>query len=680
MNHEANIDQPVAWQPTADVIERARLTEFIKQVGAKDFDDLYQKSINDVEWFTAEVLKFLDIKFNPPYENLLDTSEGIQWSKWCGGGGLNISEMCVDRWQTDEMRDQFAIIWEGEDGENYQVSYAQLLDYVQLCASGLRANGLAKGDAIGIHLPMIPETVFVLLAIGRIGAIAVPIFSGYGANAIETRLNAVGAKALITCEKFSRRGKTFDALQIAEQAISNCPTVEKLIIITHSSSFVKNYDVSRFFESYKPQSILWGNLLNDGLAPYNHHLTRSEQTTAEDPLMILYTSGTTGKPKGILHTHCGFPIKASQDMAFGTDVGKGTRISWLTDIGWMMGPWLIFGALINGATICLYDGAPDYPKADRIWEFAAKHKVEVLGVSPTLIRSLMTHGDELPAKHDLSALRAFASTGEPWNPAPWWWLFEKVGKSKLPIINYSGGTEISGGILMGNPLLPIKPCSFPAPCLGIAADILDEAGNPVPDGQVGELVIKKPWIGMARGFWQDRERYLETYWNRFENVWVHGDWAMRDSDGHWFILGRSDDTLKIAGKRVGPAEVESLLVGHEQVVEAAVIGIPDEIKGAAMIAFCVLNGSTDILSVKEEADRMSALLSLENELKTLVAEAMGKPLKPSRILFVSALPKTRNAKVMRRVIRAAYLGEDAGDLSALENPQTVAEIQQMRLV
>ncbi len=327
-------------------------------------------------------------------------------------------------------------------------------------------------------------------------------------------------------------------------------------------------------------------------------------------------------------------------MAFGTDVGKGTRISWYTDIGWMMGPWLIYGALINGGTICIYDGAPDYPQPDRMWEFCAKHKVEVLGISPTLIRSLSATEDskssppyeggvaaaaadgvvlspgnevvndnvknhpvgETPTpllrkegsfrapfeRHDLSSLRIFASTGEPWNPAPWWWLFEKVGDSKLPIINYSGGTEISGGILMGNMLLPQKPCSFPAPCPGMDVDILDEEGNPVGPNEVGELVIKQPWIGMARGFWQERERYLATYWQRFKDIWVHGDWAMRDKDGHWFILGRSDDTLKVAGKRVGPAEVESLLVAHPLVTEAAVIGVPDEMKGTAMVAFCVL--------------------------------------------------------------------------------------------
>jgi acetyl-CoA synthetase len=340
----------------------------------------------------------------------------------------------------------------------------------------------------------------------------------------------------------------------------------------------------------------------------------------------------------------------------------------------MMGPWLIYGALINGATICIYDGAPDYPTPDRMWEFCAKHKVEVLGISPTLIRALSNCGDDLPKKHDLSSLRAFASTGEPWNPAPWWWLFEKVGDSKLPIINYSGGTEISGGILMGNPLLPQKPCSFPAPCPGMDVDIVDENGQPVDPNEVGELVIKQPWIGMARGFWQEKERYLETYWNRFKNIWVHGDWAMRDNDGHWFILGRSDDTLKVAGKRVGPAEVESIFVSHPFVAEAAVIGVPDEQKGTAMVAFVVINDEGRMTNAEPDVSENS---SLEADLRALVARDMGKPLAPSKIHFVSALPKTRNAKVMRRVIRAAYLGEDPGDLSALENPQAVDEIRNL---
>jgi len=658
---DSTFDQPVAWRPTEDVIERAQLTKFIKQVGARDFDDLYQKSIENVEWFTGEVLKFLDIRFNPPYEKLLDLSDGIQFPHWCVGGGLNITEMCLDRWQTDEMKDQPAIIWEGEEGAKQIITYAILMREVKYCAASLRTTGFGKGDSIGIHLPMTLETVIALLAINRIGAIAVPIFSGYGANAIETRLNAVGAKALFACDGFPRRGKFYNAFEVVQQAVKNCPTIQNVYVVNRANSinYLSEQDSSGgFFLEFDDLATIGSE---------NPDWDYIEPTDAEDPLIILYTSGTTGKPKGIAHTHCGFPIKAAQDMAFGTDVGRGTRISWVTDIGWMMGPWLIYGALINGATICIYDGAPDYPKADRMWEFCAKHKVEILGISPTLVRALANCGDDLPKKHDLSALRAFASTGEPWNPAPWWWLFEKVGDSKLPIINYSGGTEISGGILMGNPLLPIKPCSFPAPCPGIAADVLDENGKSVEAGRVGELAIRQPWIGMARSFWQERERYLETYWSRFENIWVHGDFAMKDADGHWFILGRSDDTLKVAGKRVGPAEVESLLVGHPLVAEAAVIGVPDELKGTAMIAFCVL-------TIDRRADFQSA--ALEEELKNLVAEAQGKPLKPNRVLFVSALPKTRNAKVMRRVIRAAYLGEDAGDLSALENPSAVEEIRQ----
>ncbi|HEX8734647.1 MAG TPA: AMP-binding protein [Pyrinomonadaceae bacterium] len=644
-------NQPVAWTPTEEIIERAQLTRFMKQIGANSFDELYQFSITDVEKFTSEVLHFLEIKFNPPYEKLLDLSDGAEFPHWSAGAGLNITEMCVDRWQDTEIENQFAVIWESEEGESWGVTYAELQENVEFCAAGLRENGFRKGDAIGIHLPMMIETVIALLAIGRIGAIAVPVFSGYGVDAIAARLKAVGAKALFTCDWFPRRGKPFKAFEVAQEAAAKCPSIEKVFLVNHAESdFVARERVISFKE-----------LQTSGEKNFNK-LNYLEPTDAEDPLIILYTSGTTGKPKGIAHTHCSFPIKAAQDMAFGTDVGRGTRICWITDIGWMMGPWLIYGTLILGGTIVIYDGAPDYPAPDRMWKFCAKHKVEILGISPTLVRALATHGDELPKKHDLSSLRAFASTGEPWNPAPWWWLFEKVGDSKIPIINYSGGTEISGGILMGNPLLPIKPCSFPAPCPGIAADILDETGESVAAGSVGELAIKKPWIGMARGFWHERERYLETYWNRFPNVWVHGDWAMKDADGHWFILGRSDDTLKVAGKRVGPAEVESLLVGDARVAEAAVIGVPDEMKGTAMVAFCVL---------KTEATE-----NLEAELKTVVAKDMGKPLAPSRIHFVAALPKTRNAKVMRRVIRAAYLGEDAGDLSALENPQAVEEIRQ----
>ena len=785
--HDTNLleDQPIAWTPTPDVIERAQLTKFMRQVGLSTWDELYEFSIRDVEKFTEEVLKFLDIKFDPPYEKLLDTSNGIEFPQWftseppasaggrvggegstnwppahAGGSdlphaGLNITEMCLDRWMGGEWNNQPAIIWEGEDGSKHALSYSFLADNVAILVGTLRDLGIGKGDAVGIHLPMIPETIQALLAINRVGAIAVPVFSGYGVKAIASRMQAVRAKAILTCEGFSRRGKFVDMLSVAAGAVSRVESLTTVLVARTATSEKEHFDRIKLADG--PLRFVEHQQHLEGIFPdvtvsqfgISHNMIDllgadelgPESTSAEDPLIILYTSGTTGKPKGIAHTHASFPIKAAQDMAFGTDVGKGTRICWYTDIGWMMGPWLIYGALINGATICIYDGAPDYPTPDRMWEFCAKHKVEVLGISPTLIRSLAaseeTSGsppckggvaaasadgvvlsapgegqteldtaaaaenhpaDEASApllrkegskkmpfeRHDLSSLRIFASTGEPWNPAPWWWLFEKVGNSKLPIINYSGGTEIAGGILMGNPLLPIKPCSFPAPCPGMDVDILDEGGNPVEPGKVGELVIKQPWIGMARGFWQEKERYLETYWRRFKDIWVHGDWAMRDADGHWFILGRSDDTLKVAGKRVGPAEVESLLVAHPLVTEAAVIGVPDETKGTAMVAFAVLRDEGGGMSDESENSDSSLVPqpsslkdSLETELKALVSRDMGKPLAPSKIHFVSALPKTRNAKVMRRVLRAAYLGEDPGDLSALENPHAIDELKNL---
>jgi acetyl-CoA synthetase len=388
----------------------------------------------------------------------------------------------------------------------------------------------------------------------------------------------------------------------------------------------------------------------------------TEHTSAEDPLMIIFTSGTTGQPKGALHTHCGFPIKAAQDMAMGLDLHADEVLYWLTDMGWMMGPWLVFGTLLLGATMMIYDGAPDYPAPNRLWSLVERHHVTTLGISPTLVRALIRYGDAPIKQHDLSSLRKFASTGEPWNPDPWLWLFNTVGQGKLPIINYSGGTEISGGIVMGNVLLPLKPCAFSAPLPGMAADVVDEAGRSVR-GQVGELVIRKPWIGMTRGFWRNPDRYIETYWSRFPQVWVHGDWAAVDDDGLWYILGRSDDTIKVAGKRLGPAEVESILVSHPSVSEAAVIGVPDELKGQSVVCFCVL---------KPDA---AATADLREALKTLIADELGKPLKPKEVRFVKDLPKTRNAKVMRRIIRAAYLGQDPGDTSSLENLQAVDEIR-----
>lgn len=655
MAGQGHDNNAVAWVPGEETVARARLTKFIEFCSLGSYAELERRSVEDVEWFTGRVLEFLDIRFDRKWDRLLDLSGGIQWPKWCVGARLNITKSCLDKWVDDEVAAHSpAVVWEGEEGSERTLSYQELWDEVSMCAAGLRACGIGRGDAVGIHLPMVPETVVSLLAVNRIGAIAVPLFSGYGPSALESRLRDVGAKALFTCDSFPRRGRNVNAKAVADEAIAGLDGIVRVFVVRRSNETVP---------MKSGRDIFYDQLMETGSK--NPRLRSAEPTGAEDPLIAIYTSGTTGRPKGILHTHCGFPVKSAQDMCFGTDVGRGTRIDWLTDIGWMMGPWLIYGTLILGATMVIYDGAPDYPGPERLWELVERHRIEVLGISPTLVRSLSALGDDCLRGHDLSSLRIFGSTGEPWNPDPWWWLFEKAGRSRVPIINYSGGTEISGGILMGNPLLPIKPCSFPAPCPGIAADVVDEAGRPVR-GSVGELVIRRPWIGQARGFWKDPERYLETYWSRFPDVWVHGDWAMVDSDGHWFILGRSDDTLKVAGKRVGPAEVESVLVAHPRVTEAAVIGVPDEIKGNALVAFCVLAGGGQ------------AGPGLGDELRSMVAGALGKPLRPERIHFVSALPRTRNAKVMRRVIRAAYLGLDPGDVSALENPASVEAVRKLK--
>ncbi|GAB4399478.1 MAG: AMP-binding protein [Anaerolineales bacterium] len=642
----------IVWQPSREHIERAHLTCFMQQHGIPNFDNLLRRSVEDVGWFTESVLKYLDIRFRTPYTRILDTSNGIAWARWCVDGELNIVENCLDKWHSTPIWEQNAVLWEGEEGTTRSLTYAELNAEVNRCANALRALGLGKGDAIGLLMPMTLEIVVALLAIVKIGAVVLPLFSGYGAGAVAARLQDAQARALFTADGFYRRGKPVFIKPIADEAVAQVPSLKHVIVLQRlnqplSLQHGRDHAWDKFLAAHPPQA---------DAAP----------TGAEDPLMVIYTSGTTGRPKGAIHTHCGFPIKAAQDMAFGTDVHAGDVIYWLTDMGWMMGPWLVFGALLLGATLLLYDGAPDYPAPDRLWQLVARHRVNQLGVSPTLIRALMPHGDALPRTHDLSSLRCFASTGEPWNPAPWLWLFEQVGGSRLPIINYSGGTEISGGIVMGNPLLPLKPCAFSAPCPGMAADVVDEAGNPVRN-QVGELVITAPWIGMTRGFWRDPQRYMDTYWSRWQNVWVHGDFAAIDSDGLWYILGRSDDTLKIAGKRVGPAEVESLAVAHPEVQEAAAIGIPDELKGSALVVFCVLKPG------------FTPCEDLTADLNARIIAGMGKPMAPKAIHYVPDLPKTRNAKVMRRMIRAAYLGLELGDTSALVNPESLAPIQSLRV-
>jgi len=658
------------WHPTPELIAQSNLQRFIQKHGLGSYNELMRRSTTDIAWFWNTVLCELSIQFYKPYSHVVDLSQGKPWAKWCVNGEMNIVHNMLDKYAGTEIDNRLAIKSEIEHGTTRALTYEELRGQVNKMAASLHSLGLGKGDAIGVFMPMVSEIVIAMLAIIKIGGIFLPLFSGFGAAAIVSRLNDAEAKALCTADGNYRRGKFCAMKPIADEAAAQIPTLKHLIVLEQTAGdavSVPSKETGKVLSlPYKTHS--WHTLLNQ-TSNIEHQTC---VTSAEDPMMIIYTSGTTGKPKGAVHTHCGFPIKSAQDMWMGLDLHPDETLFWMTDMGWMMGPWEVFGTLLLGATMMLYDGAPDFPAPDRVWALVDRHKVTALGISPTLIRALRRHGDEIVHRHDLSSLRKFASTGEPWNPDPWMWLFQNVGRERLPIINYSGGTEISGGIVMGNVLTPMKPCAFSGPLPGMAADVVDENGKSIR-GKVGELVIREPWIGMTRSFWKDRQRYFDAYWSRFPDVWMHGDWAAVDDDGLWYILGRSDDTIKIAGKRVGPAEVESILVAHPQVSEAAAVGVPDPIKGEALVCFCVLKKDAN-----GDMDASTALrTSLAAELKGNVARDLGKALAPRDVFFVPDIPKTRNAKVMRRVVRAAYIGEKLGDTSALENPAALDEIRRV---
>ncbi len=641
----------VIWEPGPEAVERSRLKRFMDRHGIASYADLVERAGRDYEWFWDAAVHDLDIHFYKRYDQVADTSGGIEWTRWWAGGKMNIVASCLDRHLEWGLGGKTAMIWEGEPGEVRRLTYAELEAEVGRFARALHRLGVGKGDRVGIFMPLIPEVAIALLACAKIGAVFIPLFSGYGPGAISSRLNDAEAKVLVCADGFYRRGQVVEMKEVADAALAGCPTVKRCVMARR---------VGREVPWTHGRDLVWSTLVEE---------ETSDQANArldpEDPLMIIYTSGTTGKPKGTVHVHGGFPIKTAQDLAHGFDMGEDDTLFWFTDIGWMMGPWLIMGSLLTGGTMVLYEGTPDTPGPDRLWRMVEDHRVSILGVSPTLVRGLMAHGDEHPGRHDLSSLRVLGGTGEPWNPEPFSWFFTRVGGGRLPVINYSGGTEIAGGIICGNTISPLRPCSFAGPIPGMAADVVDENGESVRE-QVGELVVRAPWPGMTRGFWKDRQRYLDTYWSRHPGVWVHGDWAYIAGDGLWYVLGRSDDTIKVAGKRLGPAEVESVLVADSSVGEAAAVGVPDDMKGEALVCFVVLKAGL-------QPDGR-----VEDRLKDAVASALGKPLRPRAVHIVSDIPKTRNAKILRRVVRSVYLGQEPGDLSSLENPGAIDAIAATR--
>jgi acetyl-CoA synthetase len=637
-----------SWTPDQDRIASTTLTRFLREHRLRDKHQLLEKADQEAEWFWDSLLRFFDVRFSKPYDRVLDISSGIQSPQWCVGGELNLIESCLTRHCGTAAWDKPAIIWEGEDSSERVWSFAQLAHKTSEVAGFLSERGVSSGDVVGLYLPMAPEAAAAFLAVSSIGAIAMPLFSGFGEVPLKERLAASRACAVITADGTRRRGKVVDMKSTLDRAADGLADIHTVVVFGNTRQEVAIVPGRDFW---------WDDIAREsgGFDP--------QPLPAETPAMLMFTSGTTGKPKGTIHTQCGLLGKNALDMGLCIDLGPEDRLLWMSDMGWIVGPKVIISCTMLGATMVLVEGAPDFPDVNRLWRLVERHKVTMLGLAPTLVRQYMNIEGLQLERHDIGTLRATISSGEPWTETAWNWLFHHVCKNRIPILNYAGGTECGGAILIGTHHDPMRPASFGGPAPGMGADIVDQSGQSAADRVVGELVLRRPSIGLSRGLWEDPEGFLQNYWKRFPDLWVQGDLAMRDEAGLWYLLGRSDDTIKIAGKRTGPAEIESLILSSGLVAEVAVVGIPDPVTGSALACICVAKRGDD------ESEETRAAIG------HLVAERYGRPYRPSTVLFVDDLPKTRNQKIVRRAIRAALLDEDPGDLGAIGNLESIDSIR-----
>ncbi|HEY2175723.1 MAG TPA: AMP-binding protein [Mycobacteriales bacterium] len=638
------------WHPSRDYLDHSNVARLMRTLGVATADELRARSVADIGAFWDTVTRDLGIEFRTPYSQVVDLTRGTEYPEWFSGGTINIVDAALGRWK-DVTPGATAVVHEAEAGTVRRLTFAELDDQVARVRAGLRARGIGKGDAVAIYLPMAPEAVVAMYAVASIGAMVVPLFSGFAPNAIASRLQDADAKAVITADGTTRRRRTVLLKPQLDEALKACPDVEVVAVVDNIGEAV----------TLEPgRDVEWAELL---AADPDLEI---EPTSASDVLLLAYTSGTTGRPKGAVHTHAGFLVKVASEVAYGFELAPGRTFCWITDMGWIMGPLSIFGAHACGGTLLLYEGSPDVPGTSRLWDLVERHGVSTLGVSPTLVRTLRAAGTR-PAG-DLSSVRVLGSTGEPWDPESYDWLARDVFGGRVPVINFSGGTEVGGSFLCPYPVEEIRSCSLGGPALGMDVDVVDDVGRSLR-GSVGELVCRQPWPSMTRGVWKDDERYREAYWSTYPGLWRHGDYALADDTG-WFILGRSDDVMNVAGKRVAPAEIEAVLATDAAVAESAVVGIPDATKGEAIWAFWVRRaGATDGGGGDGDDGVVSARLT------ALVAAEVGKPFAPARVVRVGQLPKTRSAKIMRRAIRAAVLDTDPGDLSGAENPEAVQDIR-----
>jgi acetyl-CoA synthetase len=640
----------IIWRPRPDDLANSRVAMLMRRHSIGDPGELRRRAARDPEWFYPAILNDLGIEWSRPYATLADRSRGLPWTEWFLGGRLNIVHNVLDR-HLPARASQLAVVAEDESGTIARLTYGELHARVSRFAGALAGLGVGVGDAVGLSMPMCAEVAVALLACLKIGAVPVPVFAGFGPEALAGRLEDAGARVVLTADATKRRGKPIGLKAAVDAACELAPAVRTVVVLRRTAAplaWRDGRDVEwSAFEAGGPEA----------------HPTAALDASARS--LILYTSGTTGKPKGAVHTHAGVLTVTAKEVGYHLDVRAGDVMFWLTDIGWMMGPWEILGTLFHGGTVVLMEGAPDHPSADRLWAMVERHRVTHLGMAPTAVRVLAAHGVEPLRCRDLASVRMLGSTGEPWDDASYRWYFEHAGGGRCPVINISGGTELMGCLLAPLPVAPLKPCSLQGPALGMDVDVLDERGRSVR-GEVGYLVCRNASPNMTRGFLNDPERYLETYFTTFgESVWCHGDWARVDEDGMWFLTGRSDDTLKIAGKRVGPGEVESVAIEHPAVREAAAIGLPDPLRGEQLVLVAVPRAG------------FAPGDALGGEVAAHVAARLGSTMRPAHVLWVDALPVTRSGKILRGVIGRVLRGEPAGDLASAANPDALAGLPRL---